>query len=179
MTRWRLVRSSPPQVPPAQKVFQCPIIIPLPSAGQGGPGHRALLLRLLREGADDVPQDQQVQCSTVQYSTVQYSIQYKINRQRQSTAYDEWIGRCEETIKAFLLASNIEVDTVAGEKARYHTPSARINHPSVHNEHPSAPNNPPSARNYPPSVRNHHPSARNTIRPKHPSNLVPKSSMCN
>ena len=43
-----------------------------------------------------------------------------INRQRQSTAYDEWIGRCEETIKAFLLASNIEVDTVAGEKARNH-----------------------------------------------------------
>ena len=73
MTRWRLARSSPPQVPPAQKVFQCPKIIPLRSAGQGGPGHRALLLRLLREGADDVPQDQQVQYSTVQYSTVQYS----------------------------------------------------------------------------------------------------------
>ena len=82
----------------------------------------------------------------VQYSTVQYSIQYKINRQRQSTAYDEWIGRCEETIKAFLLASNIEVDTVAGEKARNHTPSARKNHPSVRINKPSSRNDHPSAR---------------------------------
>ena len=69
-----------------------------------------------------------------------------INRQRQSTAYDEWIGRCEETIKAFLLASNIEVDTVAGEKARNHTPSARKNHPSVRINKPSSRNDHPSAR---------------------------------
>ena len=75
-----------------------------------------------------------------------------INRQRQSTAYDEWIGRCEETIKAFLLASNIEVDTVAGEKARNHTPSARNNHPSARINNPSARNYPPSARNYPPTA---------------------------
>ena len=39
---------------------------------------------------------------------------HKMNRLRQSNTYDDWIGRCEETIKAFLVASEIEVSIVEG-----------------------------------------------------------------
>ena len=40
---------------------------------------------------------------------------HKVNRLRQNI-YDDWITRCEETIKAFLAASNIEAEMVGGEK---------------------------------------------------------------
>ena len=39
---------------------------------------------------------------------------HKMNRLRGSNTYDDWIGRCEETIKAFLSASHIDVETVEG-----------------------------------------------------------------
>lgn len=39
---------------------------------------------------------------------------HKSNRLRQSSCYDEWIGRCEETIRAYLTAANIEAGTVQG-----------------------------------------------------------------
>ena len=39
---------------------------------------------------------------------------HKSNRLRQSSCYDEWIGRCEETIKAYLIAANIDAGTVRG-----------------------------------------------------------------
>ena len=42
---------------------------------------------------------------------------HKVNRLRQNI-YDDWITRCEETIKAFLAASNIETEMVAGEEWR-------------------------------------------------------------
>ena len=42
---------------------------------------------------------------------------HKVNRLRQNI-YDDWITRCEETIKAFLAASNIETEMVAGEELR-------------------------------------------------------------
>ena len=39
---------------------------------------------------------------------------HKSNRLRQSSCYDEWIGRCEETIRAYLTAANIDAGTVRG-----------------------------------------------------------------
>lgn len=39
-----------------------------------------------------------------------------MNRLRKSNTYDDWIGRCEETIKAFMEAASIEEDIVAGEE---------------------------------------------------------------
>ena len=38
---------------------------------------------------------------------------HKVNRRRQNI-YDDWITRCEETIKAFLAAANVEIETVEG-----------------------------------------------------------------
>ena len=39
---------------------------------------------------------------------------HKSNRLRQSSCYDEWIGRCEETIRAYLTAADIDAGTVQG-----------------------------------------------------------------
>ena len=39
---------------------------------------------------------------------------HKSHRLRQSSCFDEWIGRCEETIRAYLTAANIDAGTVRG-----------------------------------------------------------------
>ena len=39
---------------------------------------------------------------------------HRVSRLRQSTLYEDWITRCEETIKAFLAAANVEIETVTG-----------------------------------------------------------------
>ena len=41
---------------------------------------------------------------------------HKLRRLRQSNLYEDWITRCEETIKAFLAASSVEEKTVSGEQ---------------------------------------------------------------
>ena len=45
---------------------------------------------------------------------------HKVNRRRQNI-YDDWITRCEETIKAFLAASNIEIEIVTGNTVNVYT----------------------------------------------------------
>ena len=57
----------------------------------------------------------QFECALVEF--------HRAHRLRQSNHFEEWINRCEETIKAFLLVATVDMPTVGD----------LLNHPEARN----------------------------------------------